>query len=290
MTAYSLHADDLAPVVVGGVGGSGTRLVAAVLRDLGVAMPGAVNEALDNLWFSLLFIRRSILLRTPQELDRLSWLFVNAMRGADVVPDELRPLLRQAADHDRGPALTQAVLRRAHDSLLARSPVVARDAHWGWKQPNSHVMVPMLDQRFPQMKYLYVVRNGLDMAFSSNQNQLKYFWGDILLDGDTSPTPRNALRYWTAAYRRILGDRPLLGERLHILNFDRFCADPAAELPSLVEFLGLDCVPGHVARVAATIRPPRSTGRHHGQALKQFDPGDVAFVRELGFDVLEPGA
>jgi hypothetical protein len=26
----------------------------------------------------------------------------------------------------------------------------------------------------------YVVRNGLDMAFGYNHNQLKYFWGDML--------------------------------------------------------------------------------------------------------------
>jgi hypothetical protein len=286
VTDYSLNASDLAPVVVGGIGGSGTRLIAAVLQDLGVAMPGAVNEALDNLWFSLLFIRRSILLRTPQELDRLSWLFVNAMRGAAAVPEELQPLLQQAADHDRGPALTRAVLEQARDSLLARPPVVERSAHWGWKQPNSHVMVPVLNQRFPQMRYLYVVRNGLDMAFSGNQNQLRYFWGDILLDGDTSPTPRNALRYWVAAYRRVQGDQPLLGERLRIVNFDALCADPASELPALADFLGLACPPPLLQRLAAGIRPPRSTGRHQGQDLGQFDPADLAFVRNLGFDVL----
>ena len=42
------------PVVVGGVGGSGTRVVEQMLRQLGVYTGADLNSAGDNRWFTLL--------------------------------------------------------------------------------------------------------------------------------------------------------------------------------------------------------------------------------------------
>ena len=283
MPEYLIAERDSAPVVIGGVGGSGTRLIAHIVREQGVALAGELNEALDNLWFSLLFVRRTILLMPPAQVRRLAWLFVNSMRGNLPVSGELLALLDEAARHDRGPALTRAVLQQSRESMLERRPVAEPTIHWGWKQPNSHVMVPILNQCFPRMKYIYVARNGLDMAFSGNQNQLKYFWGDLLLEGDTSPTPRNALRYWVASYKRILGDRELLGDRLCILNFDALCNNPSRELAKLNRFLGLDESPDVLGALAASISVPAGSGRYRQRDCSQFDPADIQFVKQMGF-------
>ena len=48
---------DAAPVVVGGIGGSGTRVFAQLLRDLGFDMGSDLNESLDDLGFTALFKR-----------------------------------------------------------------------------------------------------------------------------------------------------------------------------------------------------------------------------------------
>jgi len=48
-------------IAIGGVGGSGTRLVAGALAAAGYFIGYDLNEASDNLTFSLLFVRREIL-------------------------------------------------------------------------------------------------------------------------------------------------------------------------------------------------------------------------------------
>ena len=58
------------PVAVGGVGGSGTRLIAQVLLELGYYLGGDLNESLDNLWFTLLFKRREVLDLTEAAVRR----------------------------------------------------------------------------------------------------------------------------------------------------------------------------------------------------------------------------
>ncbi len=55
------------PVVIGGVGGSGTRLIAQILKDLGYFMGNDLNEANDNLLFPLLFKRIEILSSSEEE-------------------------------------------------------------------------------------------------------------------------------------------------------------------------------------------------------------------------------
>ena len=49
---------------------------------------------------------------------------------------------------------------------------------------------------YPKIKYIHVMRNGLDMAFSKNQNQLK-FWTDL------KPTPKNSLHYWVNVHKKF---------------------------------------------------------------------------------------
>lgn len=282
---YRVASEDASPIVIGGVGGSGTRLVISLLRKMGVSFGGELNESLDNLWFSLLFVRRSILLQSDDEIDKLSWMFANAMRHGVELTDELRDLLEVACQYDRSPVIPREQLLQARDSMLAAPMGDRRDSHWGWKEPNSHVLLPQLDRSFPQMKFVYVMRNGLDMAFSDNHNQLQYFWGDLILEGDTSPTPQNLLRYWIAAHRRMQGFRQRLGDRLHFLSFDRLCQDPEGELEALREFAGIQISKKDIVQLAQNVSPPRSMGRFRKQDLSVFDPADIEFVRQLGFDV-----
>jgi len=46
-----------APVAIGGVGGSGTRLIAQCLKELGYFIGSDLNESNDNLLFTALFKR-----------------------------------------------------------------------------------------------------------------------------------------------------------------------------------------------------------------------------------------
>ena len=55
------------PVGVGGIGGSGTRVVAEVLGKVNYYMGSHLNRALDNLWFTLLFKRPQWLRRASRE-------------------------------------------------------------------------------------------------------------------------------------------------------------------------------------------------------------------------------
>ena len=53
-------------VAVGGLGGSGTRLIANLLKLHGFYLGTDLNESLDNLWFTLIFKRKSSFFETDK--------------------------------------------------------------------------------------------------------------------------------------------------------------------------------------------------------------------------------
>ncbi len=52
-----LAPQDVGPVAIGGVGGSGTRLVADIVSQCGFYLGSSLNGNLDNLWFTFLLKR-----------------------------------------------------------------------------------------------------------------------------------------------------------------------------------------------------------------------------------------
>ena len=276
------------PVAVGGVGGSGTRLIASILRELGFYLGHDVNDALDNLWFTLLFKRHSALDCSETEFARLLEIFKKAMCGAGALSLEEIRLVKAAAAADRKEHDSEWLSHRAESLIRACSAGPREMSSWGWKEPNAHVVLPRIKKLMPQMRYIHVVRNGLDMAYGSNQNQPR-LWGSRFVDiGVVEVTPRYSLKYWVAVHRRILEAGSEMGDRFLIVNYDLLCQDPSFELPGLIEFVGLKPTEERLAATRGLIQPPDGIGRFKRFSPDDFDSTDVAFVQSIGFDVEWP--
>ena len=59
------------------------------------------------------------------------------------------------------------------ETLADHCAAVAGTAAWGWKEPRSIYLLPFFHRHLPGLRFLHVVRDGRDMAFSENQNQLR---------------------------------------------------------------------------------------------------------------------
>lgn len=278
-------ADIHPPVAIGGVGGSGTRVVAKLLEKLGFYIGRDLNGASDNLWFTLCFKRTEILSATETEFAELVSLFADKMSGSLERNEQLSRLVNALADRDR-PQHTREWLNERVRSFLDRSTdTVGAVNRWGWKEPNTHIVLGRIRPYLPRLKYIHVVRNGLDMAYSANQNQLS-LWGPAFLGKDFSITPRHSLKFWCIAHRKILAEAETMGPDFLLLNFDELCRAPERLLIALLDFLGVEITsPGTIADLAQLIRPPDSSRRYKRYSGQIFDPRDVAYVRQLGFEV-----
>lgn len=269
------------PVAIGGIGGSGTRVVARILMECGFYMGGDLNAANDNLWFSLLFRRREILSESPEQLASLSSVFFKAMRSDPLSSAEVM-LVHRLASTPR-PELPIPWLRQRADSLQASARKLPNEGPWGWKEPNTHIVIDQLLRTIPGLRYIHVIRNGLDMAYSANQNQLQ-LWGRHLL-GEECPTgPRCALRFWHRANRRVIELLAESPDRFLLLDFDRLCLEPADEIGRLIAFLNVRNHTADVQHLTSLLRVPSSIGRFKAHSAADFSDEDIRYVRALGFD------
>jgi hypothetical protein len=257
----------LRPLVIGATGGSGTRVVARIVRHAGLFIghdllisedPPAFGEFSDR-WINLFMSFAGTHL--PQGIERAM-----ATELAELVRQHLAPLMPPVegwlAAH---PALTW---------LRSRWPGLTHSGsrRWGWKEPRSIFLLPFLHAQFPRMQFLHVVRDGRDMAYSGNQNQLNKH-GHCLLgpDEDSLARPIRTALLWTRINLMAAdyGERVLRNAYLRI-RYEDLCADSRPSIDRILRFVGGG---GNPDLLAEEVRPPASLGRWRSE--------DEATVAEL---------
>ena len=255
------------PVIIGGVGGSGTRVVAEIISHLGFYIGDDLNPAKDNLWFLLLFKRPRWFRRARHDKNKiftgLSLLSKAMLHQSGPDWPELRFLIRAVLEisifgHNyKGDGRGLWPFLRAWNMVVRQPKMTLNKSQWGWKEPNTHIYLEYLAAYFSNIKYIHTIRHGLDMAFSENQQQL-YNWGPILgleLPKSRSDEPAASLKYWIKSNRRVLEIGEKLGDQKYlVVNFDRLCLSPKSEIPKIVSFLNIE--PG-AENLAALCRIPK---------------------------------
>lgn len=272
-----------APIAVGGIGGSGTRVVAAILREAGIDIGSELNGSLDNLWFTFLFKDPDIRDISDEEFRQRVALFRSAMSGGPATTADNLALIDTLSQKER------AEFSREWFGERSRSLIAALGAHkephaWGWKEPNTHIVLDRLAAAVPGLRYVHVARNGLDMALSKNQNQPR-MWGKLAFNETIEVTPRQSARFWCWAHRRVLALGQELGDRFLFLRFEDLCANPEKEIGRLLSFAGIAPEAELVRRTALLVSPPASLGRRGGLDLATIDAADIQYMKSLGFDV-----
>ena len=249
------------PIVVGGVGGSGTRLVAKMLQTLGIFIGDDLNHAYDNMRLARVFPAMRDRIQSIGSIGTVAEPTAAAAAGA-FVADTLSEFTREM----------RAAYLRQH----------AHRAGWGWKVPSSYSLLAHLAASFPGLVYVHVIRHGVDMAFSANRNQLRNWGRHYGVNPEAIPPERAALAFWIAANRRTVAEARRLRIRFLLLNFDDLCRQPAMTAGALLDFLG------HPRQALAEVLPlvnaPQSLGRRVGHDLGFVGPDEQQALAEFGFD------
>ncbi|WP_241764781.1 sulfotransferase [Hyphomonas johnsonii] len=256
-----------------------------MLIDAGIYLGSDLNDPNDNLWFTLLFKRLSVLDEPQEDLEHLFDLFSRRMTGE--VPSDEADIrrIKELASIGRSQHPAEWLLKRADRFLSGTAgtdgPVGAHQ--WGWKEPNTHVIIDKLLTFNSSLRYIHIMRNGLDMAFNRNQNQ-PALWGSVFLGSDGEVTPRRSLQYWCVVHRRIQGIADAHPGRVLLVSFDALCRDPQFECRRLLDFCDISMPDTRLEAFANGISTPRSTGVFRQKDTSQLAREDIAYVESLGFE------
>jgi sulfotransferase family protein len=229
---------------MGATGGSGTRVVARIARRAGLFLGTNLNPAEDSL-------------AVAEYYDR--WIN-HVLQGFDV----------------------EGEMRAELDDLVREHCAPMDGGRWGWKEPRSIFLIPFLARALPGMRFIHVVRDGRDLAFSKNQNQVrKHAWavlGPAPVEPDDSP-PRS-IALWNAANIACAdAAENELADRYLRIRFEDLCATPEPVAARVLGFLELE---GDPAELAQEVEPPPTLGR-----WREAEPGVVRELQEIGTPALE---
>jgi hypothetical protein len=277
----------LSPVGIGGIGGSGTRVIADFIRFMGYYIGDELSDALDNLWFTLLFKRRLVLGEDLNTLSTLFEIFRTRMQRVSKFSEDQCYLIQQLAVDER-PQHTAQSLTEWAASLLEEGKPLDGGQPWGWKEPNTHVVIDRLLEIVPQLRYLHVIRDPFYLAHSQNQNQLET-WGALYLDREVSIGPRDAVSYSCAVHRRIADLVERWPDQVMLVDYDDLCRSPITAGSRISRFLNAPSPPSVLLEFAKTIRPPPSTKAVETVDFDDFDPEDLAYIASLGYGTPRKG-
>jgi hypothetical protein len=257
------------PVIVFNASHSGSRLLARLLKRLGVFMGSHLNESQDSL--DLFELVRYIVERHAPDFSGLF------------------------SEGDVGLALRAQAAVDAH--LDDRPP----NQRWGWKLPETGHVLPVMSQLFPEARCVHLVRDGRDVAFSPFLAPKEPFWRKIYFNDDRIGSWRghamsqrayrahghvfNAAR-WVNSVTLGRAHGAMLGERYLEIRYEALVTDPAGELARLAEFIGVDPPPCPLAfddvRSQSVGKWRRQPAREVEEVRAVLEPTLAAFGYEWG--------
>jgi len=265
-------------VFIGGVGGSGTRILSQIAQSLGINMGADFNKSQDTLWFSIFFLHREMMSCSESKFSELAHLYAKAFTGTTLTQYEIDivknlselPNVRWKPDWGRARA----------DSFLQSTQTHDRVQPWGWKEPNSHVFAERFLEIWPKVNYLHMWRDGIDMSLSNNQLQLK-FWGGEYLRYAYDISKKSSLAYWVAVHKSIIRLAKRFPGRVGFLNFEDLCKNPYDEIKNFVSFADLDLNHTKIMELCSLVSPPQTIGRGNDIDISEYDLEDYNYA--LGF-------
>lgn len=206
------------PIIIGATGGSGTRALANLLVESNKIYLGRNhNPAMDCLDFKPFY---------DEWITRLTLPLFDSMRPIEI---------------DVELAATQS-FEKCFESYLRQLESEKIETLWGWKGPRSMYLLPFFYAVFPALKFIHLVRDGRDMAYSSNQNQLNLY-GETIINRSmlNRPTPVNSIALWSTMNMRVADyGREHLKEAYFCLRYEDMVFDRTSTLERLAKFLNIE--------------------------------------------------
>ena len=255
--------------------------------ECGIYIGDDLNGPNDNLTFTCLFKRPELLSAGEEEIARHLHTFEKYMTGERWSLTDYKRYFHAFRNNPQFSARPLKVYRDMFRVWRKNNTKRSTPRRWGWKEPNTQVFLEHVATHFDDIRYIQVVRHGLDMAFSSNRQQLE-LWNEVhdieVPEGEPDIFVAQ-LEYWIKANKRSLetGKR-VLGEHFLQLNYEDLCSDPERVIPEVLDFLGIAVSVDKLEELFQLPRPT-SRGRYKNNDNSIFPAWMIDEVRHLGFDV-----
>jgi hypothetical protein len=157
---------------------------------------------------------------------------------------------------------------------------------WGFKEPHTMFFLHGLHRRYAAGRYILVLRHGLDMAHTGNDQHFRTWSPSYGLDPKDS-SPSNRFEFWYRSNQQVLElATRWFGERFLIVRLEELCLDAKRLVPALLRFVGI----GDEAIANACCKIPRlpiSYGRYRRFDRSWINHDVETKLARLGYSLVD---
>jgi hypothetical protein len=219
------------PVVIGGKGGSGTRVFSEIVSELG-CYQGPCNASSDVvLWAE--FIHKY---QIPY-LDKW-W------------KNQITSDYHESMAKDFEPYLKKYLEKNTQDL----KPL--------WKNPQGMHILPFYHKFFPNMKFIHALRDGRDMVFSKNENEFKQAAKTDIWNSSKNENLIKKLNFWYHS-NKLVKEYGLknMGNNYESFKFEDLCDYPRETIIKIANFIELPFDEEKIENCIKLVKKPSSIGR-----------------------------
>jgi hypothetical protein len=230
---------DKQPVIVGGNGHSGTRIFIEIIGHAGV------------------FCGIRLLTKRSNSED---------LRMIDLLNRWVGPFVYEKLDPRQKVEMKRAFARR----LRLLFPFRRRP--WGFKNPRCMLILPVLHELFPELKFVHVIRDGRDISLG-NEFVSSNRYVDAYLDirERSLPPEQKMILFWGRSNQHAMEyGTSVLGERYKLMRWEDMCRNPLPMSESLIRFAG--GLESYAVSASRLVAKPGSIGRWAEFPPKVRDP------------------
>jgi hypothetical protein len=249
------------PVVVFNKSHSGSRLLGTLIEAAGVFMGAHQNDSKDS-WDILPLVEHLVVEHYP----------------------DYGPLWNGTATDAALVDIARTAFRKHLEGFACGT------APWGWKLCETTYILPVIDFLFPRAKYIHLIRDGRDVAFSEHRAPNRPFWKKVYFNTDRISAWRG-LRF----HRRDYARRSHIYNALHWVNsvsvgraygamlrecclevrYEALCEDFEKTAREVLSFLQVD-----EAKAAEAVYGPEGIAKlakrvHLLSGTRPFDPAEL---------------
>lgn len=150
------------PTIILGMHRSGTSLLAKLMSRMNIHMGKDINNHFESGYF----------LRINENILRIAHTYWD-------YPKNMNFLINEPKTYDN---IIQAIHKQINSSqfrkhFLGKINILQKinsleDFKWGWKEPRTTITFPLWAKIFPDAKFIYLYRNGIDVAASLQKREL----------------------------------------------------------------------------------------------------------------------
>jgi len=262
-------------VFIGGTPGSGTKLVAEILKQCGVFIGGNLNKDNDNMDFVFCLSGRTTWINRHfpfknnyNDVEAVLALFEKIYFNKRLSIKDYGRIIKIGTEYfkknDAKLLTTRPLPERIIHALRVfrfslKSEIQEKHTGFAVKCPNTLFFVEPLLKCYPEMKFVHVVRDGRDMALSQKQKMLFYLAPVFELDPEYDPA--NSLLFWSRINRYAYDTcgQTMPPENYMLLRYEDLCMNASDEIARLFDFLGIQSP--FIEKVCSLPRENPSIGR-----------------------------